>query len=187
MAIISDDEPYLPVSDERDIIRRLESRGSLFRTRKLVPVMRLTSPLDGFEADEELLYGITVNCRPGKLMNKRQWRLYSHDQQKAQLLRIEAASRRGRKIDSLKLAFEVCPNLNQIHFHALYRMPASELHHLHDYYKRIMGTKVPETKPWRYLDIKVIHGDPENWIKYITKEESGNAAAIADYYSTHSL
>lgn len=171
---MSDEEPYTTDSREvevqKDIVRRLSESGSLFKTRKSCPVIRSTSPLD--EVGKELLYGITVNCRPGKIMNKRQWRLYSHDQQKSQLLRIEAASRRGRPIDCLQLNFEVCPNLDQIHFHALYRMPESELTHLWEYYKRIMGTKVPETKPWRYLDIKCIKDGPENWIKYITKDQS---------------
>lgn len=123
-------------------------------------------------------YAITINVQPTRFMNKRQWAKYTHDQQKLILSRIENALRRNNpSIKMQKLMFEVCPKLNQIHFHALYEMPELFRTELEAYYARTCGTiankntKTDSKSVWRHLDIQEIY-DEQGWIKYISKDNN---------------
>jgi len=124
--------------------------------------------------DKNIQYAITINICPNKLMNKRKWKLYSHDQQRQILTRIEKASRvKNISINLMKLNFEICPILNQIHFHALYEMPSEFISGLEAYYKRVIS--MPDmngdtTKQWRHIDVQRVFSE-EGWIKYISKDE----------------
>lgn len=125
------------------------------------------------EDDATRKYAITVNICPNKLMNKRKWKLYNHDQQRQILTRIEKASRVKNPIILEKLNFEVCPVLNQIHFHALYSMPSEFLSGIEAYYKRVIGMPDIEgdkSKEWRHIVTKPIFAE-EGWTKYISKDE----------------
>lgn len=125
------------------------------------------------EDDATRKYAITVNICPNKLMNKRKWKLYNHDQQRQILTRIEKASRVKNPIILEKLNFEVCPVLNQIHFHALYSMPSEFLSGIEAYYQRVIGMPAIEgdkAKEWRHIVTKPIFAE-EGWTKYISKDE----------------
>jgi len=121
-------------------------------------------------------YAITINIQPTKYMNKKQWKKYTHDQQRAILTRIEGALRRNTPSIILEtIMFEVCPILNQIHFHALYSMPAIFKVELEAYFQRVCGTIVTKStdlskEQWRHLDIQEVY-DTNGWINYITKDQ----------------
>jgi len=125
------------------------------------------------EDDATRKYAITVNICPNKLMNKRKWKLYNHDQQRQILTRIEKASRVKNPIILEKLNFEVCPVLNQIHFHALYSMPSEFLSGIEAYYQRVIGMpeiKGEKSKEWRHIVSKPIFAE-KGWTDYISKDE----------------
>lgn len=134
-----------------------------------VILARLTKPLFKPVSNK---YAITVNIQPTKRMNKRHWRLYSHAQQKAMLGRIEARFRLLNPSVKLRaLNYEVCPVLNQIHYHALYEMPFNYKWEMETYYKRICdATDGQTTIPWRYLDIRPIDSEA-GWLQYIQKSQ----------------
>lgn len=117
-------------------------------------------------------YGITVNIQPTKKMNKRLWKLYSHDKQREILSRIEAKFRADTpSVRLIELHFEECPTLKNIHFHALYEAPALFKVEMEAYYKRVCCSDDKDTKiPWRYLDIKLIIGGNAEWLDYIRKD-----------------
>lgn len=115
-------------------------------------------------------YGITVNILPWKLMNRKRWCTYSHDKQREILARVEARFRKNNPSVLLKeLHYELCPSpdeFHNIHFHALYLMPAIFKAELETYYNRICFDK--SNKNWRHLDIKEIN-NVDQWLKYIRK------------------
>lgn len=117
-------------------------------------------------------YGITVNIQPTKKMNRRYWKLYNHDQQRAILSRIEAKFRAlTPSVQLMELHYEVCPTLKNIHFHALYKAPALFKVEMMAYYKRVCcSDDLNTTDPWRYLDIKLILGGNAEWLEYIRKD-----------------
>jgi len=78
----------------------------------------------------------TVNIQPSKLMNRRPWKKYNHDDQRKILMRVEASFRRKYPtVELIELQYEVCPQLNNIHYHALYKMTDDEEHELYNYFK----------------------------------------------------
>jgi len=121
-------------------------------------------------------FAVTVNIQPTKYMNKKLWRTYTQEQQRAQLLRIESAFR--RKTPSVKLhelCFEVCPTLQQIHYHAHYEMPKEFEHEMYNYFKRICCSQDDKTlKPWRFIDISILptDADVKRWMDYIHKNQT---------------
>lgn len=122
--------------------------------------------------DQEKLFGITLNIQPTKLMNKRPWREYTHDEQRAILMRIENAFRRKTPACVLlEIHFEICPKLKNIHYHALYKMPPIYVNEIHCYFKRICCAQDSNTRePWRYLDVKPIIDGEQQWLNYIRKD-----------------
>lgn len=113
-------------------------------------------------------WGITVNIKPTIFINKKQWKLYDHDKQKAILTRIEAKLRKDNpSIVLKKLMFEVCPKIKNIHFHALYEMPSIFESTIETYYHRVCNKG--DTTGWRVIDTQPIY-DEEGWIKYISKD-----------------
>lgn len=136
-------------------------------------IARLTKPLWKVQEDA-IEYGVTVNVQPTRLINKKQWKLYNHDQQRAILTRMEASIRRNTpSIELVELHFEVCPTLKNIHFHALYKMPRIFVVELETQWNRLVGSIInKDTKePFRHLDIKEISGGNKEWIKYINKDK----------------
>lgn len=115
----------------------------------------------------------TINVQPTRFMNKRQWKKYSHDQQKAILNRIENAMRRVYPTIVLKkLYYEICPILNNIHFHAWYVCTMDDEQKMKDYFEQRCGTpKGTQTKPWRMYLSKYIY-DEQGWVNYITKDQN---------------
>lgn len=124
-------------------------------------------------------YAITLNIQPTRYMNKRQWAKYTHEQQKGILTRVEGALRRNNpSIVQEKIMFEVCPALNQIHFHALYSMPAIYKVELEAYFQRVCGSIVTKKtdltkEQWRHLNVQEVY-DEQGWIKYISKDANKN-------------
>ena len=160
----------MDMSDVEDIEERIPVLTKSLFPRRLGSPDRDASPLDVTG------YAVTVNIRPGKLMNKKPWRKYGHDQQRSQLLRIEASFRKNHPSVILKeIQFEECPNLHQIHFHAHYVMPSIFLSTLECYYEKVVSdNNVPtQTEPWRYLKVKEIF-DEEGWLQYIRKDLDGS-------------
>lgn len=115
-------------------------------------------------------YAVTVNICPNKKMNNKVWKTYDHIRQTSQLQRIEAHMRKlNPSIGLLEMRFEICPNLNQIHFHALYEMPNEFVSTMENYWREKVADKKPSTPPWRYLDIQPIF-DQRGWEEYIRKD-----------------
>jgi len=157
-------------------IHRLESDETTqgdYDTTQIID--RLSGPL--FKAPaEQLKYAVTVNVQPTRLVNKRQWKLYKPDQQRAILSRMEAFIRRVTPSIKLhELHFETCPNVGNIHFHALYEMPREYLAELECQWNRLIGTivnaytKTDSKSVWRHLDVQEVYNE-EEWLKYIKKD-----------------
>lgn len=129
---------------------------------------RLTKPLFKPVHND---YAVTVNIQPTKFMNKRQWKRYTHDQQRAILSRIEKKFRKDMPtIELVELHYEICPTLKNIHFHALYKMPVNYCTTMETYYTRICSSEDEKTKiPWRFLDIREIT-NRTGWLEYINKD-----------------
>ena len=124
--------------------------------------------------EKPTLLAITVNIKPGKLMNKKRWNTYEPAKQVAMLDRIEKAlHRKNPSIKCLELHYEVCPNLlpKQMHFHALYEIRGYEwIMEIKAYYDRICNANDEKTiKPWHHLDIQEIY-NLEGWEGYIRKD-----------------
>lgn len=121
--------------------------------------------------NDPLLYAITVHPCPTAPLNKKLYKNYNHDQQRAMLGRIEACIRRKNpSIELIEIHYEIAPITGQIHFHAMYSMPSIFQSTLVSYYRRIMDTTNDQTKvPWRYLDLSVIK-DKDAWTTYIQKD-----------------
>jgi len=119
----------------------------------------------------DMPYIVTVNPAPTKPMNKKLYRNYSEDQQRAMLMRIEAALRRNNpSIKLLELHFEKCPSSGMVHFHALYEMPILFASTMTNYYNRILdSTDQNTTTPWRHLDIQLCN-NKKAWLQYIRKD-----------------
>lgn len=115
-------------------------------------------------------YAVTVNIQPTKMMNKRQWRKYDSVQQTGILQRLEAALRRHNpSIKLIELHYETCPNLKNIHFHALYEMPEEFINEVETYYNKFTSTDENTKTPWRTLDISEVMSEAA-WLQYIRKE-----------------
>jgi hypothetical protein len=124
--------------------------------------------LEGLEYHE---YGVTVNIQPTQKMNKRLWKHYSYDQQRQQLVRIEAAFRRLHPhVSLMNLHFEIAPSLFQIHFHALYFMPEIAVEQMQIYWKKWSSTNEKTLIPWRHLHIMRIKNGNKEWLQYIAKD-----------------
>lgn len=143
---------------------------ALFKKREPARV----NDVDGIYNNNKLYYAVTVNIQPTKLMNKKQWRKYTHDEQRSQLLRIEASFRKKTpSVELIEIQFEICPTLNNIHFHAMYYMPKIFIHEVYLHYRRICNSTDDKTiKEWRFIDIQELkrQEDIENWLMYIRKD-----------------
>lgn len=116
-------------------------------------------------------YAVTINVCPNKKMNNKIWKTYDHIRQTAQLQRLEAHMRKlNPSIQLVELQFEICPALNQIHFHALYDMPKEFVSTMENYWREKIADKKPTIKPWRYLDIQQVYNE-KGWIRYINKDK----------------
>lgn len=116
-------------------------------------------------------YAVTVNIQPTKLINKRQWKLYSSDDQRKIMMRIERAIRvKNPSIILNEIHYEECPVLKQQHFHCLYTMPPEYVSVLETYYDRVVGSTGKQVKPWRHLVIKLITYE-QGWLDYIRKDK----------------
>jgi len=140
-------------------------------TRLLKPLFKSSLKHVSANDAQAKRWAVTVNIQPTKLMNKRQWRKYSPDQQMAILGRVEAAFRRKTpSVQLVELHYETCPVLGNIHFHALYEMPLIFRAELEAYYKGVCDSSDEKTlKKWRYLDIEEVK-DEKAWLDYIRKD-----------------
>lgn len=117
---------------------------------------------------ENDMVATTVNICPNSFMNKKRWSDYDHDQQRNILRRIEKAFRvKHPSVELLKMAFEICPTLDNIHFHCLYKCPLIFKSTIENYFKKYSPKKGGDT--WRTVIVKEIF-DEEGWIKYISKD-----------------
>lgn len=116
------------------------------------------------------MYAITINIKPTKYMNNKQWRNYDHDNQIKILERIEQRFIRDHpSIKRVKLVFEECPTLKNMHFHALYEMVPLFVCEMEAYYDRICnGDNIETRNKWRFMDSQEIY-DMQGWLTYITK------------------
>jgi len=118
-------------------------------------------------------YAITINISPHKLINKRKWAMYAHQQQQEILFRMEASSLKNTPIKCIKAVFEMCPRLKQIHMHALYEMPKNLGYQA--YIKEWWDSRISTTDkntiiPFRHFDSRDIY-DRNGWNKYIMKDQ----------------
>lgn len=157
------------------IINHLKSPLYIVRKHKgvsLSDVNQIEPIDDSIDEITRSYYGVTVNISPHKYMNKRKWSLYSTDQQRKILLRIENSFRvKNPSVKLIELHFETCPNLKheQIHFHALYDMPEEFVSHMECYYNRVCNNNNENTRiPWRHIVIKHV-SNVEGWVDYIRK------------------
>lgn len=119
-------------------------------------------------------YAITVNIKPTYLVNKRRWRDYDQDKQKAILIRVENNMRKKNpSIVLCKMVFERCPNINNMHFHALYEMPSIFTTTVENFWQNQFNKG--DVTNWRVLDIQPIY-DEQGWIEYIYKDLKTNKA-----------
>lgn len=161
-----------PDTCERGCLCCLETSRviSALKYKKLFRPVILGASQNDSSHNDATMYAVTVNVAPTKFMNRKQWRRYSPVEQTAQLTRIEAAFRRNNPSVVLKeIHFETCPVVKNIHFHALYEMPALFKAELETYYNRICdSTDSNTTTPWRHLDIQPVR-DLTAWLQYIRK------------------
>lgn len=116
------------------------------------------------------LYACTVNLKPNYIVNRKPWKKYSADKQRGILTRIEHALRKKTpSIQLLKLTFEECPVLGQIHFHALYSMPTVFKSEMEVYWERHSGNLPDTREPWRPIVIKEVFNET-GWLDYINKD-----------------
>jgi len=119
------------------------------------------------------LWAVTVNVKPNRPMNRRQWFKYEPADQIKILGRIEAALRRENPSIVLKeIHYESCPNLTptQIHFHALYQMPEIFVSTMANWYDNKIGYNNADTKiPWKHLEIVPVYNE-NGWKEYIRKD-----------------
>lgn len=160
----SDDD----IEEERDpecesVMSRL--RGSLFRRNHGVSQASAEE-----RSDNVAQYAVTINPDPHMLFNKRPYHKYNYDQQRAMLTRIENACRRdlGSAYHLLELHFEICPTLNQVHFHALYESSLSMAP-----YELYMGSRCKRTNApsWRFYDCQQVY-NKSGWLDYIRKNSN---------------
>lgn len=115
-------------------------------------------------------YATTVNLNPHGFVNNKKWSLYSQDDQRKILLRLEASMRRTYPtVELVELHFEVCPTLKSAHYHALYKMgidmPSLYCQYFNDRVKKV-------GKKCTYENVKI---DPiwnyEGWQVYMKKDQ----------------
>lgn len=124
---------------------------------------------------EIVQYAVTINICPDKFINRRKWRLYTHDQQRKILLSLNnhcmekvfsyLEDKHPATYDLIyikEIRFEVCPTLQQVHFHAL--IETDELSKIL-YLNRWQTYNVAN---WRISDCQEIY-DEEGWVSYINK------------------
>lgn len=159
---MTDSDEYIEDVETDKVMRQLTK--PLFPTRKRDASRNDASPT---------MWAVTVNIQPTKRMNKKFWKLYTPAQQVAQLTRIEEAFRRQTpSCELVEIHFETCPILQNMHFHALYKMPEMFKAELESYYMRICDGSDENTKEkWRYLDISPVKNLPD-WINYIRKDQA---------------
>lgn len=117
-------------------------------------------------------YAVTFNPDPLKFFNRRRYNKYSHDQQTRMLTRIEQALRRDNpSIELVKLNFEIAPTLQQIHFHALYKMPEIFASTVENYFKKYDSDRILDNgNSWPTIRVEKVYDIP-GWLKYIRKDE----------------
>lgn len=113
------------------------------------------------------LVACTVNICPDKALNKKRWKTYTHEQQRDILFRIERSMRKATPSVILhKLIYEVCPTLNNIHFHALYECPRDYISTIENFWR---SKKYNPSDDWRIVKTEFIY-NYEGWFKYIHKD-----------------
>lgn len=130
-----------------------------------------TQPPDDIDPEyEATCYAVTVNIKPNKVMNRRRWKLYTAEQQRALLTRLEASFRKDTPSVILKkLTFETCPSNGNIHFHAMYECPKIYESTIANYWNEKVDGNDLETKvPWRHIVIEECY-DTKGWLQYISK------------------
>lgn len=131
--------------------------------------------LDSFIEDlkDIVEWAITINISPHKLMNKKRWWTYTHQEQQEVLFRMERASTKGTPVNCVKAVFEVCPKLKQVHMHALYEMPRRMGYEkvIKEWWDdRVSTTDKNTIIPFRHFDCREIY-DRAGWEKYIMKDQ----------------
>lgn len=114
------------------------------------------------------LMACTVNICPDKFLNKKRWKTYTHEEQRKILFRIERSMRtKTPSVKLHKLIYEVCPQLNQIHFHALYECPTIYESTINNFWR---DKKYNPSDDWRICETKPIF-NYDGWFKYIHKDQ----------------
>lgn len=186
--IDSDDEAIDDI-DTLSVLRRLK-RPLFKRPPACAPALELCDNIasstsseapsdnvtEGDILSDRIQLAVTVNPDPFAPMNKCMYKLYSHDKQRAMLTRIENAARRDiGEIKCVKLCFEICPKLRQVHYHAWYDLPRAYVAPIEVYItKRVSRKNGPS---WRAFQSKEIY-DEKGWLEYITKDEKPQ---LSDY------
>jgi hypothetical protein len=156
-------------SESTNIIYKLKSRLFNNLTRPESDSSESGSFNDVTTLTEQKI-AVTVNISPNKLMNKKVWKTYSHDKQRLILAKLEAHFRRVTpSVRLVRIEYEICPTVKNIHFHALYECPLNYESTIECYWMRISNTDKKTITPWRHLDIQNIY-DEKGWLHYISKD-----------------
>ncbi|KAA6355156.1 MAG: hypothetical protein EZS28_049317, partial [Streblomastix strix] len=151
------DHPQIE-QDISDILAGLTTR--LWRSTAEPVELRETKPIYN-------RYAITVSIHPFHKYNNRIWTNYSTDDQVKILSRIEQRSRSGCPSISLaEVHYERAPQSGNMHYHAMYEMPAEYSSHMSAYFARQFNDD--EQRKWRTFDIQLVR-DNQLWIDYIRK------------------
>jgi len=110
---------------------------------------------------------VTVNPDPFMLMNKKKYSTYSHEKQVDILSRVEKSLRtKHPDIKLIEIQFEECPNLKQMHFHALYSTPVFMGNEMDSFWKEKICRK--NSPSWTYIVTDEVY-DKKGWLEYIRK------------------
>ena len=111
-------------------------------------------------------YLVMVSPAPTKIMNNKQYQLYSHDQQTAMLRRIENLLRKNNQSIELKdIEFRIDDQSKQICFYGLYKITFDFIEVIESYFDRICGDLDSNNK-LMHFSCQLIH-DEQNWLDYI--------------------
>lgn len=145
---------------------------SLFKQYEDKPQRASGASMNDVNVIQLPLYAVTVNIANTKKVNRKVWGIYTQDEQRKILARVEASFRKATpSVELVRIEYEVCPSNKNVHFHALYRMPDIFVTTVQNYWRKFDSTDSKTLKPWRHLDIQLCH-NVKGWLEYITKDKA---------------
>jgi len=120
---------------------------------------------------QPIYWAVTINISPNFRMNRKVWKKYSGDEQRRQLSRIETHFRKVNTWVKLhKIAFELCPTVHNMHYHALYESTPGFPFVLEEYFRKYDTTDANTIEPWRHICVKEVYNH-QGWVDYLMKDQ----------------